>query len=92
MGSFFIKGPKRKGDFMRDDSKDNKGREICKIHISKFVAYADQPFKVIYVEYKYRTEDGSIGGSVYSDEEAMEKYKIRMISWEAAPPIENKFK
>lgn len=45
-----------------------------------------------YVEYKYRTEDGSIGGSAYSDEEAMEKYKIRMISWEAAPPIENKFK
>lgn len=35
---------------MREDSKDNKGKEICKIHISKFVAYADQPFKVIFDE------------------------------------------
>lgn len=35
---------------MREDSKENKGKEICKIHISKFVAYADQPFKVIFDE------------------------------------------
>ena len=35
---------------MREDSKDNKGKEFCKIHISKFVAYADQPFKVIFDE------------------------------------------
>ena len=45
-----------------------------------------------YVEYKYQTVDGNIGGSAYSNEEAYEKYKIRLISWEAAPPIENEFK
>lgn len=45
-----------------------------------------------YIEYKYRTEDGRIGGSAYSNEEALEKYKIRLISWEVAPPIENEFK
>ncbi len=44
-----------------------------------------------YIEYKYQTEDGRIGGSAYTSEEALEKYKIRLISWEAAPPIENKF-
>lgn len=45
-----------------------------------------------YVEYKYRTEDGSIGGSAYKADEAYEKYKIRLISWEASPLIENVFK
>ena len=39
----------------------------------------------------YETPDGIIGGSGYTAEEAWEKYKIRLISWECESPIENQF-
>lgn len=45
-----------------------------------------------YIEYKYKTQDGIIGGSAYKADEAWEKYKIRLISWEVSPPIQNSFK
>lgn len=45
-----------------------------------------------WIDYKYQTTDGEIGSSGYKAEEAFEKYKIRLINWECAPPIENKFK
>ena len=45
-----------------------------------------------YVEYKYKTKEGTIGGSAYQADEVYEKYKLRLISWECAPPIENSFK
>ena len=35
--------------------------------------------------------DGTIGGGAYKAAEAYEKFKIRLISWECAPLIENKF-
>lgn len=44
-----------------------------------------------WIDYQYQTMEGKIGGSGYRAEEAFEKYKIRLISWECAPPIENKF-
>ena len=44
-----------------------------------------------WVEYKYKTKDGKIGSSGYKADEAFEKFKIRLISWECAPPIENSF-
>ena len=44
-----------------------------------------------YVEYSYITAEKTVGGSAYKADEAHEKYKIRLISWECAPPIENKF-
>lgn len=44
------------------------------------------------VSYHYQTTDGTIGGSSLKAEEAYEKYKIKLISWEAALPIENTFK
>ena len=44
-----------------------------------------------WIDYTYQTKDGKIGGSGFRAEEAFEKYKIRLISWECAPPIENKF-
>lgn len=49
-----------------------------------------QDFK--WIEYKYQTVEGQIGGSAYKEDEAWKKYKIRLISWEIAQPIENKFK
>ena len=45
-----------------------------------------------WVEYLYQTTDGTIGGSAYKADEAWEKYKIRLISWESSPPIQNSFK
>ena len=50
----------------------------------------EQDFK--WVEYKYKNAEGQIGGSAYKADEAYEKYKIRLISWEVAPPIKNEFK
>lgn len=45
-----------------------------------------------YIEYEYKSADGTTGGSSYKADVAYEKYKIRLISWEVAPPIENSFK
>ena len=45
-----------------------------------------------YVEYMYQNIDGTTGGSAFSAEEAYEKYKIKLISWEPALPIQNSFK
>lgn len=44
------------------------------------------------VSYHYQNKDGTTGGSGYKADVAYEKYKIRLISWEAAPPIQNSFK
>ncbi len=43
------------------------------------------------IEYKYQTTKGEIYSGAYKADEAFEKYKIRLISWECAPPIENSF-
>ena len=45
-----------------------------------------------WIEYRYQTEEGTIGGSAYRADEAWAKYRIRLISWECAPPIKNTFK
>ena len=45
-----------------------------------------------YVSYEFQTADGKTGKSGYEAEEAYEKYKIRLINWECAPPIENTFR
>ena len=45
-----------------------------------------------YVSYRYRTAEGDVGHSSIPADEAYEKYKIRLIYWEASPPIENSFK
>ena len=44
-----------------------------------------------YVEYKYEREDGTTGGSAYTADEALNKFGIKLISFENAQPIENKF-
>lgn len=44
-----------------------------------------------YVEYMYQNVDGTIGYSAFKAEEAYEKFNIRLISWEAAEPIQNTF-
>ena len=43
------------------------------------------------VEYKYLKEDGNYGVSTFDSEEAYERFGIRLISWECASPISNKF-
>lgn len=45
-----------------------------------------------YIEYMYQTVDGRIGFSAFFADKAYEKYKIKLISWEVAPPIQNSFK
>ena len=44
-----------------------------------------------WVDFQYRTVDGIVGGSGYKANEAYEKYKIKLIDWKIAEPIENKF-
>ena len=44
------------------------------------------------VSYHYQNTDGTTGGSGYGADVAYEKYKIRLINWECAPPIENTFR
>lgn len=45
-----------------------------------------------WVDYLHKKPDGTTGYSAFELDEAWEKYKIRLISWEVAPPIENTFK
>lgn len=49
-----------------------------------------QNFKRVY--YRYQNENGEIRHGGVNADEALEKYHIRLISWESAPPIENSFK
>ena len=44
-----------------------------------------------YIDYKYEFLDGTIGHSAFKAEEAYERFKIKLISWEVAPPIQNEF-
>ena len=53
--------------------------------------YAIKPQINDYIECKYMNSDGKLGGGAYKAADAYEKFKIRLISWECAPPIENKF-
>lgn len=45
-----------------------------------------------WIDYMYKTSDGKIGHSGLKAEEAYEKFRIRLISWEAAEPIQNTFR
>lgn len=37
-------------------------------------------------------EDKTVNGYIISSDELLEKYKIKLISWEISPPIQNSFK
>ena len=43
------------------------------------------------IHFHYQTKEGKIGGSAYTFDEAFEKYKVKIIAWKIAQPIENKF-
>lgn len=45
-----------------------------------------------WIDYLYMLPNGETGYSAFKADEAWEKYKIRIISWECAPPIKNKFR
>lgn len=64
-------------EFYMGDIEDGRAKEA-------------QDFK--WIEYKYQTEEGQLGSSAYEEDEAWKKYRIRLIRWEVAPPIENNFK
>ena len=59
--------------------------------ISKEVYYNENGKMQKWVEYKYQTADGTVGGSAYKADVAYEKYKIKLIEWEIAEPIKNRF-
>ncbi len=50
-----------------------------------------KPQSFEWIDYQYQTSEGKKGGSGYKADKAWEKYKIRLISWECAPPIKNTF-
>ena len=43
------------------------------------------------IPYMYQKADGSIGFSAISAEKAYETYQIKLIRWEASPPVQNNF-
>ena len=57
--------------------------ESGKIHTS--IDYCEIPFL-------YKTQEGITGGSSYKADEAYEKYGLRIIDWNCAPPIKNTFR
>jgi hypothetical protein len=42
--------------------------------------------------YTKNFDDKTVNAYVITSEELLEKYRIRLISWECAPPIKNTFK
>ncbi len=54
--------------------------------------YARSGQTLDYISYSYQTTEGIIGGSSYEANQAWEKYRIKLISWEPSPPIQNSFK
>lgn len=45
-----------------------------------------------WVDYLYITPDGKTGYSSFELDEAWERYKFKLISWDLSPPIQNSFK
>ena len=45
-----------------------------------------------YISYMYKTKDGKIGYSGLEAEEVWNKFQIRLLKWEASPPIQNTYK
>ena len=45
-----------------------------------------------YINYMYKNAEGKIGFSAFTADEAWNKYKVKLLSWEIAPPIKNTFK
>ena len=45
-----------------------------------------------YISYRYQNDEGKIGHSSLTTDEAFEKYRIRLISWEISEPIQNTFR
>ena len=89
-------------DLSKENEYDEFGHKILELYFYGVIGYNymfdylgdhnrdEQNF--YYISYRYKTVDGSIGHSSIPADEAYEKYKIRLISWNASPPIENEFK
>ena len=86
-------------DLSDSSETDELGREILEVYFSYGRAEyymgetqtSSNPPTTDSIAYLYITSEGTIGGSGYRPEEAYEKFGIRLISWECAPPIENSF-
>lgn len=89
-------------DLRNDEIVDDTGHKILQFYFyggnghyymgdeSGRRARKPQSFKEVYYAYQY--ENGEIRHGGVNADEALEKYHIRLISWESAPPINNSFK
>ena len=87
-------------DTQQLDIRDDFGRKILEFYFS----YGNGEYYMgdeynssngeinSWIDYTYKNDDGTTGGSAYKSDVACEKYKIRLISWEVSPPITNSFK
>ncbi len=45
-----------------------------------------------FIQYIYKAKDGNMGGSALKADKAWEMFQIRLVKWEASPPVQNSFK
>lgn len=88
-------------DLSNSDEHDQYGNQMLELYFSggKAEYYMGddlwgvkgeaQDFDIVY--YSATDENGVISRNSFTAEEAMEKYKIRLLSWEVAKPIVNSF-
>ncbi len=89
-------------DLRNDDICDELGRKVLELYfyggsghyyMNDTLGFHDREAQDFSdVGYSYNAVDGTIGHSAFKADEAYERFKIKLISWEAAPPIQNEFK
>ena len=88
-------------DLSNGDVVDDFNHKILKLYFSpgnpryymgdNSIDIGQQPWDLKWIDYMYEDTDGTIGHSGYRADEAYEKYKIKLISWEVSSPIQNSF-
>ena len=89
-------------DLRNDDVFDDFGHEILELYFfggnghyymgDVLGGHERKAQDFDWVDYIYKTANGTIGHSAFKAEEAYNKFNIRLICWEATNPIENSFK
>ena len=89
-------------DLQNDDIYDELGRKVLNLYFfggnghyymndNSDTSVSDaQDFS--HIAYSYKALDETVGHSTFKAQEAFDRFKIKLISWEAAPPIQNTFK
>ena len=88
-------------DLRNDSISDDNGYEILELYFfggnghyymnDELGGHDRKAQDFTWVNYMYKTENGTIGHSAFTAEKAYEKFGIRLISWEASEPIQNTF-